>query len=305
MSSFIDTISFQWYEADIKKIAPKGDITLRQFINSIQSPKDSLKETFKKVEEASLSGNKELKAELKKGLFAVTPCVQVKGVRNYEGIKSFNNILIIEYDGIDFADELRDYIFEKFESCLFAFISPSKGGCKFIFRIKPVNSILEFKELFFGLAYELDKFINLDISGSNCVLPLFISWDESAKGRENPTEWTQRGYKEGSFIPYEGVFETPEDINEEDTKEVISKITYLFNKIESNGHPQVVKYSALLGGYVASSYISYDEAYDLLIELIENNDYLSKDTNNYKTTAKTMLSRGMSSPILLKRHENE
>ena len=305
MSSFIDTISFQWYEADIKKIAPKGDITLRQFINSIQSPKDSLKETFKKVEEASLSGNKELKAELKKGLFAVTPCVQVKGVRNYEGIKSFNNILIIEYDGIDFADELRDYIFEKFESCLFAFISPSKGGCKFIFRIKPVNSILEFKELFFGLAYELDKFINLDISGSNCVLPLFISWDENAKVRENPTEWTQRGYKEGSFIPYEGVFETPEDINEEDTKEVISKITYLFNKIESNGHPQVVKYSALLGGYVASSYISYDEAYDLLIELIENNDYLSKDTNNYKTTAKTMLSRGMSSPILLKRHENE
>lgn len=305
MTNFIDTISFQWYEADIKKIAPKGDITLRQFINSVQSPKNSLKDTFKKVEEASLAGNKELKAELKKGLFAVTPCVQIKGVRNYEGIKSFNNILIIEYDGIDFADELRDYIFEKFESCLFAFISPSKSGCKFIFRIKPVNSILEFKELFFGLAYELDKFINLDISGSNCVLPLFISWDENAKVRENPTEWTQRGYKEGSFIPYEGVFETPEDINEEDTKEVISKVTYLFNKIESNGHPQVVKYSALLGGYVASSYISYDEAYDLLIELIENNNYLSKDTNNYKTTAKTMLSRGMSSPILLKRHENE
>lgn len=305
MSNFIDTISFQWYEADIKKIAPKGDITLRQFINSVKCPKDSLKETFKKVEEASLAGNKELKAELKKGLFAVTPCVQIKGVRNYEGIKSFNNILIIEYDGISFSDELRDYIFEKFDSCLFAFISPSKGGCKFIFRIKPVNSILEFKELFFGLAYELDKFINLDISGSNCVLPLFISWDENAKVRENPTEWTQRGYKEGSFIPYEGVFETPEDINEEDTKEVISKITYLFNKIESNGHPQVVKYSALLGGYVASSYISYDEAYDLLIELIENNNYLSKDTNNYKTTAKTMLSRGMSSPILLKRHENE
>jgi hypothetical protein len=305
MINFIDTISFQWYEADIKKIAPKGEITLRQFINSVQSPKNSLKETFKKVEEASLAGNKELKAELKKGLFAVTPCVQIKGVRNYEGIKSFNNILIIEYDGISFADELRDYIFEKFDSCLFAFISPSKGGCKFIFRIKPVFSILEFKELFFGLAFELDKFINLDISGSNCVLPLFISWDENAKVRENPTEWSQRGYKEGSFIPYECVFEIPEDINEEDTQEVISKITYLFNKIESNGHPQVVKYSALLGGYVASSYISYDEAYDLLIELIENNDYLSKDTNNYKTTSKTMLSRGMLSPILLKRHENE
>lgn len=303
--NFIDTISFQYYEADIKKIRPKGNITLRQFINATIQPKDSLKDTFNKIEEASLAGNKELKAGLKKGLFAVTPCVQIKDVRNYEGIKSFNNILVIEYDGIEFADEMRDYIFAKFESCIFAFISPSKSGCKFIFRIKPVSSILEFKELFFGLAYELDKFINLDISGANCVLPLFISWDENAKVRENATEWCQRGFKEGSFIPYEGTFETPEDINEEDKQEVISKITYLFNRIESNGHPQVRSYSSLMGGFVASSYISYDEAYDLIMELIENNEYLSKDTNNYKTTSKTMLSRGMSSPILLKRHENE
>ena len=303
--NFIDNIVFQWYEADIKKIAPKGDITLRQFINAVIAPKDSLKETFNKIEQASLAGNKELKAELKKGLFAVTPCVQIKGIRNYEGIKNFNNILIIEYDGIEFADEMRDYLFEKFESCIFAFISPSKSGCKFIFRIKPVNSILEFKELFWGLAYELDKFINLDWSGANCVLPLFISWDENAKIRENATEWTQRGYKEGSFIPYEGEFETPDDINEEDKQEVIDKLIYLFNRIEDNGHPQCVKYSALLGGFVASSYISFDEAYELLMELIENNVYLSKDTNNYKTTAKTMLSRGMLSPILLKRHENE
>ena len=92
MSNFIDTVSFQWYEADIKKIRPNGDITLRQFINATIAPKNSLKEVFKKIEEASLAGNKELKAELKKGLFAVTPCVQIKGVRNYEGIKSFNNI---------------------------------------------------------------------------------------------------------------------------------------------------------------------------------------------------------------------
>lgn len=304
MISFIDTISFPWYDADIKKIKPKGSITLRQFINSVVSPKEALKETFNKIEKASKEKNKELKAELKKGLFTVTPCVAIKGIRNYESIEFFNNILVIEYDGINYAEELRDYIFEKFESCVFAFVSPSKGGCKFIFRINPVSTILEFKELFWGLAFELDKFKNLDYSGANCVLPLFISWDEQAKIRENPTEWNQRGYKEGSFIPYEGEFETPDDINEQDKREVINKITFLFNRIVDNGHPQCVKYSALMGGFVASSYISYDEAYDLLMELIENNNYLSKDVNNYKTTSKTMLSRGMSSPILLKRHEN-
>jgi hypothetical protein len=303
--SFIDSVYFQWYEADIKKIRPKGDITLRQFINSVISPKESLKETFNKIEQASLEGNKELKAELKKGLFAVTPCIQIQGVRNYESIKSFNNILIIEYDKIDFSEELRDYIFDKFESCIFAFISPSKSGCKFIFRIKPVKNIPEFKEIFWGLAFELDKFINLDYSGANPVLPLFISWDSEAKVRENPTEWVQRGYKEGSFVMFEGDFDAPEDVNEQDKQEVINKITYLFNKIEDNGHPQVLKNSCLLSGYVGSNYISFDEAQDLLYELIENNDYLAKDINNYKTTAKTMLLKCLGSPVLLPRHQNE
>ena len=305
MISFIDSVSFQWYEADIKKIRPKGFMSLRQFINATINPKESLKNTFKAIEQASLDGNKALKAELKKGLFATTPCVQVKGVRNYESIISWNNILVIEYDSINHSEILRDYIFEKFESCVFAFVSPSKSGCKFIFRIKPVKNIIEFKELFWGLAFELDKFVNLDYSGANCVLPLFISWDENAKVRENPTEWSKRGYKEGSFVPYEGEFETPTDINEKDKEEVIEKISFLFNRIENNGHPQCVKASALMGGYVASGYISYDEAYDLLMELVENNNYLSKDTNNYKTTSKTMLNRGMSSPVLLKRHEND
>lgn len=303
--SFIDSVVFQWYDADIKKTRPKGNITLRQFINSVVAPKDSLKETFNKIEQASLAGNKELKAELKKGLFAVTPCVQIKGVRNYESITYFNDILVIEYDKIDFAEELRDYIFEKFDSCVFAFLSPSKSGCKFIFSIKPVKSIPEFKELFWGLAYELDKFINLDYSGANPVLPLFISWDSDAKIRENPTEWTQRGFKEGSFTAYEGAFEAPKDVNEQDKQEVINKITYLFNKIVDNGHPQVRSSSCLLSGYVGSNYISFDEAQDLLYELIENNDYLSKDINNYKTTAKTMLLKCLGSPVLLPRHQNE
>ncbi len=305
MSNFIDSVSFPWYDADIRKIKPKGNITLRQFINSTISPKESLKETFNKIEQASLAGNKELKAGLKKGLFAVTLCVQIQGVRNYESIKSFNNILIIEYDKIEHAETLRDYVFEKFDSCIFSFLSPSKSGCKFVFRIKPVKTIIEFKELFWGLAYELDKFVNLDHSGSNCCLPLFISWDEDAKVRENPTEWSQRGFKEGSFVAFEGEFEAPEDVNEEDKQEVINKITYLFNKISDNGHPQVVKNSCLLSGFVGSNYISFDEAEDLLYELIESNDYLSKDINNYKTTAKTMLLKCLGSPVLLPRHQND
>nr|DAI89447.1 MAG TPA: VirE-like protein [Caudoviricetes sp.] len=295
----IDEIVFSWYEADIKKIKPKGDITLRQFINSVVSPKESLKDTFKKIEEASLVGNKELKAELKKGLFAVTPCVKVKGVRNYESIISHNEILVIEYDGIENSELLRDYIFDKFKSCVFAFKSPSGGGCKFIFRIPKVNNTPAFKELFFGLAYELDKFKNLDLSGANCVLPLFVSWDENARIRENPTVWTKRGYKEGSFTPFEGEFEISEDVSDEDKQRCFEMVRRMINKIEENGHPQV-RSSAIIGGGVTAFYgLDQDEMWDLIEDRIRENAYLSKDIKNYLTTAKTLYNKGLLNPVAL------
>lgn len=299
MNNFIDSVSFSWYEADIKKIKPKGDITLRQFINSVLSPKESLKETFKKIEQASLAGDKELKAELKKGLFAVTPCVKVKGIRNYESIISHNEVLVIEYDGIENSELLRDYIFDKFESCVFSFVSPSKGGCKFIFRIPKIRNIPEFKELFFGLAYELDKFKNLDLSGANCVLPLFVSWDENAKVRENPSVWTKRGYKEGSFTPFEGEFEAPEDVSDEDKQRCFEMVQRMLDKICENGHPQV-RNSAIIGGGVTSFYgLDQDEMWALIEDRIRENEYLSKDTQNYLKTAKTLYNKGLLNPVAL------
>lgn len=77
------------------------------------------------------------------------------------------------------------------------------------------------------------------------------------------------------------------------------------NKLHQMLSNQVLKASCLLSGFVGSNYISFDEAQDLLYDLIESNDYLSKDINNYKTTAKTMLLKCLGSPVLLPRHQND
>lgn len=302
--SYLET-KFSYYDADIKRVKPLGDITLQQFINAVISPKPQLLETFKKIEEASKAGDNLLKAELKKGLFAVTPCVEIKGIRNYEGIAGFTGLCVIEYDKIPHAAVLRDYIFKKFDSCIFAFLSPSKSGCKFIFNIKKVNTILEYKEMFFGIAHSLDKLINLDYSGANAVLPLFISNDADAKFREDATVWTRRGYKEGAFVPFTGHVELPDDMNEADIEECIRIATYGIDSIVSEGHPTVVKISFLCGGLAASGYIEEELIYNTIEDLIKSNDYLAKGLDGYLTTFKTMFNKGLGFPALLNRHKNE
>jgi hypothetical protein len=297
---------FQWYSRGIKTIKPSGDISLKQFIDAVISPKPHLLKAFEQIATAAEKGDKRLKDELKtKHLFFITPSVNIQGIRNYESIKNFTQFCVLEYDGIQYSDILRDYIFEKMKSCIFAFSSPSLTGCKFIFRIQVPNSIIEYKELYFGIAHHLDKFKNLDVSNANSVLPLFVSYDPDAKYREDAEIWTQRGYKEGSYVPFEGDVEPLGDINEEDREEVVRTVSTLLNRIEDNGHPQVISGAFLGGGFCASGYISEGEMWELLENLILQNAYLRKNQEGYLKTAQTMFNKGLEAPAYTKRHRND
>jgi len=193
-------IQFQWYNNGIKTIRPSGLISLEQFVNAVISPKPDMIEAFELIQKAGAEGNKAEKDRLKtEKLFFTTPSVIVDPIRNYESIKSFLPFAVFEYDGIPHAKELRDYIFEKQKSCIFAFCSPSLTGCKFLFYIDTPKSVLHYKQLYFGIAHELDKFIKLDISNERCVLPLFNSYDPEAKFRKDAIPSLRRGYKENAF----------------------------------------------------------------------------------------------------------
>lgn len=308
MNSILDTkidyfdLTFPYYQKGIKTVVPSGEVSLKQFIETIKNPKPKMKKAFLDIQKAAEKGDLELKDKLKsENLFFTTPSVKLK-YRNYDSIESFLPFMVLEYDKIDYAEVLRDYIFDSFKSCIFAFLSPSKSGCKFIFLLeKSPKSVEEYKEYYFGIAYHLDKFKGLDISNERCVLPLFNSWDEDAKVRSDAVGSSWRGYKENAFDAEAEIdFEIPENIDSKLEKKVISKINYLIDKIEDNAHPTLVGISFLIGGWCSANFIGEESAFETMNEAIIRNEYMSKNTNGYLTTGKQMFLKGLNHPAEFK-----
>ena len=291
-------VSFQWYQNGIKTIKSSGYITLRQLINAIISPKPEMIEAFKLIQEAGARGDKAEKDKLKaERLFFTTPSAIFDPIRNYDSIKEFRPFGIFEYDDIPHCEELRDYIFEKRKDCIFAFSSPSKTGCKFVFLFGEIpTSVDHYKQLWFGVAHDLDKFINLDLSNERCTQPLYNSFDPEAKFREDAVGSVVKGYKENSFVPFVGEIEIPEEVNEEDVEQCFNLISHLIGRIEDSAHNQVLSTAFLSGGLVSFYGINQDEMWNLLEDKIRDNQYMKKGTEGYLTTAKTMFLKGLQNP---------
>lgn len=300
--SNLKNIQFQWYNNGIKNIKPSGLISLATFVDSIRAPKPHMIEAFAQIEKAAKEGNKELKDKIKtEKLFFVTPSCLVNPIRNYESVYHFNPICVAEYDNIEYSEELRDYIFNKIPSCISAFTSPSKKGSKFLFHIEQPQSISHYKELFFGIAYDLDKFSGLDLSNERITQPLFNSYDPNIKFRENALKSTKRGFKINAFDADKEIdFDIPQEVDEELEKKVVEKIYFLIDRIVDNAHPQLLGICFLIGGWSASNYIHQELAFDSLIDAITNNEYMSKNTKNYCLTAKQMFAKGLNHPAEFK-----
>lgn len=297
MNSYLD-LTFPYFQKGIHTVVPSGEVSLRQFIEAIRNPKPKMKKAFLEIQKAAEEGNLKLKDELKsKNLFFTTPSVKLS-YRNYDSIEKFLPFAVLEYDKIEYAEELRDYIFDSFKSCIFAFSSPSKTGCKFIFLLeKAPESVEEYKEYYFGIAHHLDVFKGLDISNERCVLPLFNSWDENARFRENAIGSSWRGYKENRFEEPDTEIEPKGEYTEEERRECVNLIENLIDRIEDNGHGQVLSASFIAGGL--SSYYGLEELFNVLQERIRANSYLSKGTNGYLKTASQLYNKGLRYPTPL------
>jgi len=301
-------LSFQWYKNGIKTIRPDGFITLRQLINAIISPKPEMIESFKLIQEAGARGDKAEKDKLKaERLFFTTPSAIFDPIRNYDSVQKFLPLGVYEYDDIEHCELLRDYIFEKRKDCIFAFASPSFTGCKFIFLFgETPTSIEHYKQLWFGIAHDLDKFKGLDMSNERCTQPLYNSYDPDAKFREDAVGLLKMGYKTNAMKEVDiSQIELPEDVSEEDIQQCFSLISYLIDRIESSGHNQVVSTSFTASGLCAFYGIDTNQMWDLLEDKIRNNIYLSKGTDGYLKTAKTMFNRGVNFPTPLKKKEDD
>jgi len=294
-------IKFQYYENDITKPKPLGYVTLQQFITANTSPKKEIVSIFDKIEDATISGDMELKAKLKSKLFYFTPCVQTDGLgRSYSNITGFTSFMTLDFDKIDNAPDFKKFLFDAIPSIVAAYLSPSKKGCKFIVRIPVCKTTDEFKSYFYGMAKYLEKYEGFDPSTQNCILPLYLSIDPDLLYRDDAEIWTERGYKIDEFKVFDGEIEVLENITEKDKERVRSILTKSMEKIVDSGHFIVRSTALSAGGYVASGYYTQEEAEELIYSLILDNDYCKKNIRGYKQTAKEMIIKGMRSPLYLK-----
>lgn len=297
----LDSVKFQYFSANIYNPVPLGFVDLKTFIRANKEPRENIKTVFKQIEEAERVGDMKLKAKLKQeNLVYFTPCCVFDGSRSYENIVSFCGMIVLDYDHIDNVEEFKQFLFNSCSFIIACWKSPSGRGVKCLVKIPIVQTVDEFKEYFFGLAYHLCKYRGWDGVGQNPSLPTFIGWDEKLLYRDNPTTWTQKGKKINEFdykseveISFEG------ERSEYEKNTVKKKIRSMIESIEDNGHKVVVSSSLLLGGFVASSYLDLEEAESFIHKIIENAPYTSQKYKTYQKTSSTFLREGMKRPLEL------
>lgn len=295
-------IFLPYFPSNVYETKPIGNISLQQFLDSHKNPRPQTVQVLQEIEEASQKGDTKTKDELKRNsLYYFTPTVQLE-IRSYNGIQAFNPVMVAEYDkvGETQANKLKEAIFKRFNSCICAYLSPSRQGVKFLFRIPVVKTVDEYKEYFYGLCHYLSQIQGFDTANQNPTLPLFISYDRDMliRPEEEVETWETRGYNMQSFKVFTGDFE-PVQGTKEEKDIVLYNIRTAIERIHDNAHPKVVALSASIGGYVAAGYISEQEAISYLHEKISENEYMSKNTAGYKRTATEMVKRGQSSPLFL------
>ena len=297
----MEQIIFQYYPARVKSNNPIGWVTLDQFIRAQQNPKDSVKDVFRQIEQAELDKNKKLKADLKQNnLYYFTPCVNVGQYRRYTDIVKFTGLLVIDFDHLDNAPDLKQYLFDEYKSVVVSWLSPSKSGVKCLVRIPEVHSVSEFKEYYFGIAAEMEQYAGFDSSGQNAVLPLFQSWDPELLSRDDADLWTIKGVKVNdldSINPSNAPFI---QITNKDKESCVKMIHTGFSNITDCGHPPLRSLCLSIGGYVATGYLSDWEAMQMIEFHIENHGYLKKGIPGYKKTARWALNQGKNKPLILK-----
>lgn len=297
----MEHIVFQYYPKVVKSNNPLGFVTLQQFINGQANPKDSIKELFTRIQQAEIDGNKKLKAELKQNnLHYFTPCVIVNELRRYTNIKRFTGLLVLDFDHIDNAPDLKQFLFDEYKCIITAWLSPSKKGVKCIVRIPEVGSVSEFKEYYFGIAAEMDQYAGFDSSGQNSVLPLFQSWDPDLMFRDDYIPWTVKGVKINDLDTVPASQAPYVQVTDRDKQTCIKIIQTGFNHITDYGHPPLRSLCLSIGGYVATGYLSDWEAMQMIDYHIENHGYLKKGIPGYKKTARWALNKGKAKPIILK-----
>lgn len=291
----MQTIIFNYYDADIKRSIPLGNVTLQYFINAIRSPKIDIKHIFERIRIAEEQGDMATKQELKSKLYSFTPCVYVQGARKYDNIQHWTGLLVLDFDHLqsDYAVEFKEYLFNEYKFIIATWLSASRHGVRALVKIPQCYSVDEFKQYYAAIERILNCYNGFDKAPKNCILPLFFSYDAEILYRDNPQLWDEKYIEPKPLTIKQYIIDDKSSLVER----IIAK---KINPIDGNGHPQLRAATYLLGGYCGAGYIDLSDAVNIAHQLIDSNAYLRQKASIYKKTAITMINQGMNEPTYLK-----
>jgi len=143
----------------------------------------------------------------------------------------------------------------------------------------------------------MQQYKGFDTATQNPVLPLFLSPDENILIADSVKIWIKKGVNPKNIKRPVQKFKYEYSGNAKYKDWAIKNTIKGIDKIFDNGHPQMRAVAYSLGGYVGAGYLSEFEAVELMDSLIDSNNYLSQKPNVYKKTSRTMIFKGMSSPL--------
>lgn len=289
---------FQYYPANVQTKIALGNLDLDAMLNKIAQPNEATIDIYERIKLATIAKDEKLRAALKSKLYYFTPAVYLHGGRGYCNIKHWTGLMPLDFDKIDNAPEFRDYLFTEYPYIIASWLSSSKRGVRALVNIPACNTTEEYKSYFYGVRGALGIYNGFDNAPKNCVLPLYLSYDADLKRRNDAILWDVKGTDPKDWDNIETTF-VPEQATDKHLRQVIGITTSGIDKIVDNGHPQLRGVATALGGYVQGGYISQHEAEDLMINLIQNNSYLSQKPRVYVKTAKEMIQFGRQKPLNL------
>jgi hypothetical protein len=287
---------FSYCIGNIRVAKVKGDVSLCIWFNRIRNPSDKMVEAIANVRSAKTP---EIKNKLKEKLPSVTPAVRFKkgDNRKYDNILDFTGIAMLDFDKIDHAPEFRDYIFNTYPFIVGSWLSSSGRGCRAVIRIPICKSTDEFKLRYGAIDKVFKQYYGFDTAPKNCVLPLFYSIDAEIKFSLHRNQVFTDIASPSPIIPMKQIdWKRPDD---KKTQWAMDNTRKAIEKINDNGHPQLVRAASALGGYVGAGYLGEAEAIGFVHALIESNQYLSIKPDVYKKTATEMIRRGIQNPLTL------
>jgi len=156
-------------------------------------------------------------------------------------------------------------------------------------------AIGKFKAMHKAIEIDFEEYGYFDSATKNPILPLFASYDKNLLFRNwNEVKvWSKERHVSEKYNNLDGGGNFKYDPNENKATEMVVDA---INSIVDNGHPQVRTASLILGSRVGAGYISRNDAYALMENLIKSNAYLQKGLNNYIKTSVWGIDQGINNP---------